>query len=155
MMIVAVPAHAVPIVGSPTGLAAPGTSLTFSEVVFPNNTTITNQFQGFGVIFSSNIKYNPQTTAFPNIVGNRLGNFFPIVDQFTVSFTSDVAAAAFAMVTNPGTSTFTALLDGAVVESFAAATNFNSASDFYGFSGITFDQIRVDVGGNERRDAAR
>jgi hypothetical protein len=51
------------------------------------------------------------------------------------------------MVTNPGTSTFTALLANVPVESFSAATTFTSLDDFYGFQGITFDQIRVDVGG--------
>jgi hypothetical protein len=60
-----------------------------------------------------------------------------------------VTAAAFAMQTNPGTSTFTALLGGLPVETFTAPTDLSflpdltNASNFYGFSGITFDAIEV------------
>ena len=148
MMAMAAPASAVPISNSPTGLAAPTTTLTFDEVVVPNNTVITNQYQAFGVTFGPNLVFNPQMTGFPNMVGNRLGNFFPIISTFTIDFNSAMSEIAFAMVTNPGVSTFTALLDGATVETFAAGTNFSSANNYYGFTGITFDQIRVDVGGS-------
>lgn len=53
------------------------------------------------------------------------------------------------MVTNIGTSTFTALLNGSVVESFSASTDTTSADNFFGFTGITFDEIRIDAGGND------
>ncbi|MEM7223187.1 MAG: PEP-CTERM sorting domain-containing protein [Pseudomonadota bacterium] len=147
MMALAAPASAAPISNSPTGLAAPTTTLTFNEVVVPNNTIITNQYQAFGVTFGPNLVFNPQMTGFPNMVGNRLGNFFPIISTFTIDFNSAMSEIAFAMVTNPGVSTFTALLDGVTVETFVAGTNFSSANNYYGFTGITFDQIRVDVGG--------
>ena len=65
---------------------------------------------------------------------------------FSITFSEDQSAAAFAMVTDiGGTSTFTALLDGAVVESFSTATAFNDSNNFYGFSDIVFDEINVSV----------
>ena len=48
-------------------------------------------------------------------------------------------------ITNGYTDTFTALLNGLVVET-ASATTGNWA--YYGFTGIVFDQIRVNIGGD-------
>ncbi|WP_309738022.1 PEP-CTERM sorting domain-containing protein [Chamaesiphon sp. OTE_20_metabat_361] len=52
------------------------------------------------------------------------------------------------MVTNPGTSTFNALLNNSVVDTFSTATNNTSSNNFYGFTGVTFDAIRVTAGSN-------
>jgi hypothetical protein len=142
-------AHSTPINSKPIGLPSPTTLLTFDEVVLPNNTIVTNQYQTFGVTFSPNLVYNSQGQVnFPNVTGNNLGNFAPgLVDPFFIDFTTDVSAAAFAMVTNPTTSTFTALLNNVPVESFSVGTTFTSPNDFYGFTGITFNQIEVSTSG--------
>ncbi|WP_310419122.1 PEP-CTERM sorting domain-containing protein [Chamaesiphon sp. OTE_8_metabat_110] len=52
------------------------------------------------------------------------------------------------MVTNPGTSTFNALLNNSVVDTFSTATNNTSSNNFYGFTGVTFDAIRVTAANN-------
>ena len=135
--------------GSSTGLSSPGTTLTFDEVVPSINTAVTIQYQGFGVVFN-NVFYSPQTgSGFPNIVGNDLGNFIlgnpPSLNPIDITFTQDVNAAAFAFVTDLGTSTFTALLSGVVQASFDAATNFTSSNNFYAFTGFVFDEIQIQV----------
>jgi hypothetical protein len=50
------------------------------------------------------------------------------------------------MIANDGTTaTFTALLGGAAVEAFSAAPSVSALTNYYGFAGITFDQIHVHV----------
>ena len=133
--------------GSPTGLASPGTTLTFDEVVLPTFTPVTNQYAAFGVTFG-NLFYTPQTGV-PNINGNDLGNFRggASSNPMDILFTQDVDAAAFAFATNPGTSTITALLNGAAEASFAPATNPTSANNFFGFTGFVFNEIQISAGG--------
>jgi hypothetical protein len=58
------------------------------------------------------------------------------------------------LVTQPGTSTFEALLFGnstffSVVDRFSIATDRVSTNNFYGFTGVTFDAIRVFPGGSD------
>ena len=130
------------------GLSNPAQTITFDEFVFPAGTSITNEYSSLGVTFSPNLVYNAQEGSFPNISGNRLGNYDPTVNPFFISFSNIQNEAAFAMVTNTGTSTFTALLNGTAVESFSATTDTNTTSNYFGFTGISFDAIRVDVGGS-------
>ncbi len=144
----AMPAQAASVISATVGLSGADTQLNFGEVAIANNTAVTTQFLGSGVTFSNGIRYNPQTTNFANISGDRLGNFSPVSANFSMFFVDDVADATFSMVTNPTNTTFTALLNGVIVESFNTATTFSSASNFYGFTGIVFDQITVSVGGN-------
>jgi hypothetical protein len=67
----------------------------------------------------------------------------------SIRFGTPVTAAALALQSNPGTTTFTALLNGVIVESFATGTtlsflpDLSHASDFYGFSGILFDELTI------------
>jgi hypothetical protein len=67
--------------------------------------------------------------------------------NFSIQFLQQQTAAAFAMLTNPGTSTFTALLNGVAVESFSDTTNFNVTTNFYGFTNILFNEIKITAGG--------
>ena len=145
-------AHAVPIIASPTGLAGPKTTLTFDEVVLPKGTPVINQYSAFGVAFAG-LFYNPQPgfSTF-NLSPPDLGNF-PVVDDedlvvinpISIIFSSPLTAAAFATVTNEALSTFTAFLGNSPVESFAAPTDTTSPNNFFGFTGITFDRIDVNV----------
>lgn len=142
------------IITNNSGLSNPAQTITFDEFVFASGTSITNQYSSLGVTFSPNLVYNPQLADYPNITGNRLGNFVisspstPYANPFFISFSTIQNEVAFAMVTNPGTSTFTALLNGTAVESFSATTNTISTNNYFGFTGISFDAIRVDVGGS-------
>ncbi|MEM1368931.1 MAG: hypothetical protein AAGG02_13135, partial [Cyanobacteria bacterium P01_H01_bin.15] len=59
-------------------------------------------------------------------------------------FVNTQTEAAFGLVGNsPGTATFTALLNGSVVESFSAGVGVFSL--FYGFTDSLFDEIQVEL----------
>tara|TARA_R110001583_G_C5556851_1_gene400852 strand:+ start:284 stop:946 length:663 start_codon:yes stop_codon:yes gene_type:complete len=130
-----------------TGLTSPVTTVTFSEVALSNGAVVTNQFSAFGVEFGS---LSPTAGIYFSSGGGSSGaglqNFFPdTYNPFVISFSTAVSEAAFEMITNGTTDTFTALLNGAVVETASTATGGFS---FYGFSGIVFDEIRVGIGGD-------
>jgi hypothetical protein len=135
--------------GSTTGLALPGTTLTFDEVVLPTGTAVTTQYSSFGVTFG-NAFYTSFLNLAPNISGGNLGNFDTpgaVFNPVDIKFSQNVDAAAFAFIANLGTSTFTALLNGVVVSSFVA-TNSVSANDFFGFTGFGFNEIQVKSNAN-------
>jgi hypothetical protein len=136
-----------------TGLASPESTVTFSEQSLTDGVGVTNQFAPQGVEFSFLI-FDDNTYGgggFTNISDEAL--FRPAAADgitptvFTVSFTTALTGAAFAMVTNTGTgsNTFEALLAGAVVETGTRASDISAADNYYGFTGITFDAIRVSV----------
>lgn len=136
-----------------TGLAAPATTITFDEIVFPGGTSITNEFAGLGVTFSPGLRYDSQGPAtFPGVTTHYVGNNLPCcINPFSLLFGGDVTEAAFGVATNPATTLFEALDNGAVVESFSAPTHFDGSTNyFFGFTGITFDEIRVTVGGDNQ-----
>lgn len=147
MMLLAAQAQAVPITNN-FGLSAPDQTLTFSEVAVAANAPVTTQFAGFGVTFSGG--WDMDTGVFPNISGPALNNFPPGNSPIFIEFALPQSAVAFAMVTNAGTSTFSALLGGVggtVVESFSAPTELFNPINFFGFSNILFDTIRLEPGG--------
>lgn len=139
-------ASAAPIVHGATGLASPASTITFSEVALATNTAVTNQFSGLGLTVSPVAYYTPQS-GFPNMVGNNIGNFtFGSLSQFapfTMSFGGPRNGVAFNMVSNTNDYQFEALLGGSVVESFSASVEHALSNNFYGFSGITLDAIRI------------
>lgn len=139
------------IVKTNTFLANPDVVVTFSELGLPSNTTVTNQYVPLGVEFSPGLLQSIIDMANFSSHGDadNLVNFGPQVGNTPVfiQFQSDVSAAAFAMVTNPGTSTFTTLLNGVVQETASLPTAFNETNDIYQFTG-RFDTIRIDVGGD-------
>jgi PEP-CTERM motif len=143
-------AQLIPIANT-TGLAAPTSTVTFSELSFADGSVITNQFAAYGVTFSPRLYYNSQGTAtFPGISGDYLGNNVnPIPNPFSIFFTSPVSAAAFGMATNPAATTFTAFLGGIAQGTFMSPTSFNGTTPwFFGFQGFgssTFDQIQVNI----------
>lgn len=144
LILVAAEAKATPINGTVTGLTSPSAVLTFSEVALASGTALTNQFSPFGVTFLGGAFYDPQPGLFPTVAA---GNFLTgnnVTNPFTIIFTAPVGGAALQFVTNPGTTTFTARLGAVTVESFVATTQFTSIL-FYGFQGITFDNILINV----------
>ena len=137
-------------------------TVTFDEVPGLNpGDVVTDQFVDYGVSFAPGdpgMKFNPLTTEPPTgvaINGNHLGNYFSTLDVqnpfsiiFHTVFATPTTAAAFGLWTNPNSNTtFTALLNGAVVESFNATTTFDDPnSGFYGFVNSTgFDEIRIHI----------
>ena len=71
---------------------------------------------------------------------------FAKANPFSIFFTSEVSAAAVAALAGDPATRFTALLDGVVVESFTADSSFAryDAAPFYGFTGIVFNEIRIE-----------
>jgi hypothetical protein len=135
-----------------TGIANPAETITFSEHLFAPGTPVTTQYAGLGVTFAPNLWYasQPPPPFSPHVDPLYLTNFpfpnlppFNFNDPFSIHFNAPRTAAAFALITNPGFSTFTALRNGKVVETDTASTDLTSPSNFYGFSGIAFDEIQV------------
>jgi hypothetical protein len=114
-----------------------------------NGTALTNQYSSLGITFSGLFQQNGVT--FPNIDTFNAGNFNPTTNPFLISFTQPQSQAAFSLITNPGQSFFEALLNNSVVDLFDLETTFDSSNNFYGFTGVTFDAIRVTAGGSSGR----
>jgi len=134
-------AQAVPINGTSTGLTTPDVLIDFEAGALTGGTVVTTQFSG--VTFGTN--YNLFTGgAAPNISGRFLGDVGS-TGPGSIFFDNDVTEAGFFFRTNPTTTTFTALFNGGIVESFAASTDLSSSSNFYGFSGIVFDEIQISI----------
>ncbi len=121
--------------GSAVGLSNPGVVLTFDEIVLPAQTEVTNQYAAYGVTFSPFAMYDEiGNPGFPNISGNYLTNFIANVGANrieSIQFSRPVTAAAFAIATQTGTTSFTALLNGKVVDSGSASTNLTSMDNYF------------------------
>ena len=130
--------QAVPVVDSPTGLAAPDTLIDFGSSLFPAGTVITNQFAGDGVIFGGSPLYFD--CSFCNEPAIEDGHLFGSVSSgspYSILFSDNVTDAVFSLRTNAGVSIFAAFLDGVLQASFGAATNGAlSPGKFFGFSGL-------------------
>ncbi len=109
---------------------------------------MSTQYQDLGVTFQ-NTFYNPDPSTFGHDINPPdIGNFQLNVtasNPYSIFFTQAQTSAAFALGSQTGTTTFTALLNGNVVATATASTSLpaGNANDFYGFTGILFDQIRI------------
>lgn len=136
-----------------TGLASPDATITFSEVAVAQNAAVTNQFAALGASFTG-LFMDPcvanSGNFFPNMSGRTLGNFAvcqppPGEAPFSILFSEDVSEAAFVLIGNAGFPELTALLDGNVVESgLGPSVSISGQTNWYGFTGIVFDEIQVD-----------
>ena len=136
------------VANSDTGLTSPDVSIDFGSNLFADGTVITNQFEvSDGVIFGATYQYGTAPNLGGSISGGVLGTVAATFTPGSIFFTSAVSEAVFSWRTNPGTTTFEALLNLASVESFTAATNadISAAGKFYGFGGILFDEIRLTI----------
>jgi hypothetical protein len=132
-----------------TGLAGPKRVITFSEIVLPPDTEILSIYSGLGVTFSPGVLYNPtglQGTPYPNIDSFLAGNGginHAITSRFSIFFAKR-SSAAFALATQGGATTiFEALLDGVVQESASRVTTYTSSQNYFGFTGILFNELRI------------
>lgn len=141
-------ASAAPIVNS-FGLSSPQTTLDFDGL--GAGTPVENQFAGQGVVFSQTLN-GPLVTLASGIFAGMDGFALNQLNgSFQIQFLGTVTEVAFALMTNPGTSTFRALLNGVEVESFTAGTGYAfdpSPGTWFGFSGITVDTIEILSGGD-------
>lgn len=134
---------AIPISNASTGLASPDEIVDFSGL--SNGTVITNQFASQGVLFNGlfvnkTLCVSTITAPCANSIDGNLSNVYSIM------FTQSVEAATLQLLTNTGATTFTALYGGSIVELFNASTNRDSViNDYYGFTGIVFDEIQYTI----------
>lgn len=142
-------ANAVSINAATTGLSSPTSTITFSEIVLPELTSVGSSYAGLGVTFNSDVLY-----AIPGDHGDAGPNFSPpdVVNfsgngHWLITFNTLVNEAAFAYASDPTTTTFIALRNGAIVEQFNADTGFglNITNNIFGFQNILFDQIAIDA----------
>jgi hypothetical protein len=129
-----------------TGLTGTFTTETFGSGT-PENTAAGSLFAGltFGPNMYTTDSYSG---TFSNISGTSIANFYPCCTAVTeFSFSTIVSAAAFTFVTNEGTSTFIAKLNGTAVDSFTGPTSTSGSTNFYGFTGISFNSIEIQSGG--------
>ena len=144
-------ANANDIYNSSSGLANPSETITFDEIKLSPDTFLSNQYSSLGITFPTNVYYDGLSGAAANPSSNIKGNYVSnytwdnvVWNPTTISFTSTQSAAAFNFTTvNDQSTEFTALLRGTVVHSFGARTNSFSSNNYYGFSGIAFDQILI------------
>ena len=141
-------ASAIAVIDQNTGLIDPDAVVDFGFELFPTNTVITDQFAAQGVTFGSNYRYLSTNPGFGGaaVILGHLGSANAALQPGPIFFASDVTDAIFSWRTNTGTTTFEAYLNGNLVETFMAASDgaFNPRK-FHGFSGIVFDEIRLEV----------
>jgi hypothetical protein len=119
---------------------------------------MTTSYADLGVEFSLRAFYDSlasgDTSALsPNVTGHWAGNFTVVnnspvesPEAFSIKFTTPVTSAAFALATDDDATTlFAAFLNGVPVERFSAATDFSGTNNYFGFTGILFDEILVEV----------
>ena len=137
-------AYATAISNSTTGLASPIVTITFDEHVLPAQSAVTSQYADLGVTFSPNLYYSSVIEDLPNITGNNVSNFNDDekVSQFSLNFVTDQTDVAFAMVSDGSMWQFEALLNNSIIDSFSTSVDFSDL-DFFGFTGITFDEIKI------------
>jgi hypothetical protein len=137
-------------------LSSPATTLTFDEIVLPDNTALTNQYAGLGVNFSGGFFYNPCPTCTvppPNGAAPWITDF-PGSDTSggsqltTISLNSPSDGIAFNFASEFVPYTFTAFLGGSVVGQFSVtvnttAVNGTSGWGWYGFSNLALDTLQI------------
>jgi hypothetical protein len=136
------------------GLVSPSNVVTFSEYNPPPNAIITTEYQAYGVSFTPYVHYASiynQTSGTPHIDPTAcVANFVqygPVVPKFSIVFDRPVSAAAFAVLSQPGTFEVTALWEGIEVpggpHTFIGGFGPQSTNNFVGLGGATFDELRV------------
>lgn len=141
------------------GIATPILTIDFDEIIYPNLTIITNQYSTVngepGVIFSNTtlpspfnglFYLRPLPSSLPNIGLEAVGNASSFT-SFSIKFVETQTEAAFSMVTDLTTATFTAKKGGTVVESFSTTTNLTQTNNFFGFTDVQtgFDEILIEL----------
>lgn len=134
-----------PIELSPVGLAVPESIITFSERTFADATQVSTEFADLGVTFLTNLFYrtgdNPD---WANVEGPNLRTGDPEVNPFSIHFGSALTSAALVAIAQPPTpATITAKLGGVEVESFETTVSIDNPDNYFGFSGIVFDEIEI------------
>jgi hypothetical protein len=150
--------HAAPLVaqaisGSTSGLAGTFSTINFNGLGIGSGAPVSSQIAG--VTFTPALFYAATgAESFASFPPGYLINFSgsaAAVNPFSIFFASAVNGAALQIQTDPGaTTTFQAFLGATNVGSFTASTSCCGATGdflYYGFQGITFDQLRITTSG--------
>jgi hypothetical protein len=126
--------------------------LTFDEIVLPSNASITDEYEAYGVVFANSF-FDVQGWDLPT--GRHISNISPTVNHpyLEITFHDPVAEASFLVITNReniysgpfGRTVFQSFREGEMVSEFIGETDLTQRE--FGFSGHTFDQVRVYPGG--------
>ena len=144
----AVSAQATPIIGGP-GVVGPTEDIDFSEIVLPDFTPLTNQYNSLGVDFNG-VFYNGCTNCIaaqpdgvhPEISNSTNNDFTFFTALTTILFTGNVTDMSFAFAGNGGIFTLSSYLNGGLVESFdffGDVPNWQT----YGFANSLFDEVWI------------
>jgi hypothetical protein len=145
-IIQAAPAKAL-FIQNTSGLANPAQTITFNEIPVSQGTPVSNAYSSLGVTFGASLLYDTGNYSIPNVAPAQLVNFGTGNPLINIFFNTAQNQAGFTAATNGGTSTFAAYLSNTLVETVDVATDSARLDNFYGFTGITFDEIRVFAGG--------
>lgn len=122
-------------------------SLDFNEITMAQSTVITNQYAGFGVLFSPNVWFenNRGNLGWDNHnIANFLTGTTTANTTVEIAFSQNVTGAALEFAANTNSRfRFQALLDGSVVERFNYRATGCCAAVVLGFEDIEFDTLRI------------
>ena len=131
------------IIAQNQGLTNPQHTIDFGANLYPNFTPITNQFAGITV---THARYFT-TGMVVNMVGGFLTNDFSgAPDTLTIRFANPIQDLAFAyhQIGTWQPSVFRAVLAGTTVYSFSNLSNQTQTNNWFGFTGIVFDELQLD-----------
>ena len=137
------------IIASPSGLASPGSLITFDEFTLPTDSSVTNEYSSLGITFTG-LLYDPSCcieTWTPEGSSPYLGNTLngSTGTDWTILFSDIQTEVAFTLAAVGTTMALEAYLNNSLVETF----NFSSSIwGYYGFTNIVFDEIRMGVNGS-------
>ena len=121
-----------------------GSVIEFNSPILPNSTPV-SALNGvtFGNAYSGSAFFSgsPFATGAIYNVPPALSNI--AFGAISIEFPMALMGAAFNLATDVGATTFSAYLNGSLVETFNSATDFSKSSSFYGFEGFEFDRIEV------------
>ena len=122
-------------------------SLDFDEITMPQSTVLTNQYAGFGVVFSPNVWFENHRSNLGwdnHNIANFLTGTSTANPTVEIVFSQNVTGAAFEFAANTGSRfRFQALLDGSVVERFNHRSTGCCAAIVLGFEDVEFDTLRI------------
>jgi hypothetical protein len=142
-------ANAARIEGSSSGLSSPAYTESFNQPELPNFTPAGNTY--VNLQFDQSVFVSTDYDANYGFDGLTLTNSSAygaaIAPLSTLRTTMPVSGLAFGLITNPGQTRFSAYLGMQLVDSFVAPTSYDHDAYYYGFEGVLFDRVTIEVSG--------
>jgi hypothetical protein len=131
------------IIAQSQGLPNPAHVIDFGANLYPNFTPITTEFAGITV---AHARYFT-TGVSNNLVGGFLTNDFSgQPDTLSIRFANPIQDLTYVyhQIGTWQASVHRALLNGVPVYSFSNSSNQNQTNNYFGFTGIQFDELQID-----------